>query len=144
MSPTLGAVDLGALQDAIADEAATLSSIEAVLGAADNSIEYDYLTIGEDEEIEAGTQCVAGSSVRVTLHIWTQEKGFTRNKAIACDLRNLLDEEARALRSAAPLTVANHKVIGLYFESARYMRDPNVGVAHGVIAFNVEIEASNS
>lgn len=133
-SPGANTIDALALQDAIGTLIAdNIGEIEGVIAAPDNSVAYPYVTLGEDEEADASTQCVAGSDIFFPIHVWTKEKGWTQNKRICCDIRSLLNE--------AEIVVSGHVVKSIYFRRARRIPDPELGIRHGVMEFDVWIEA---
>ncbi len=126
-------VDTAALTTAIGQRLEGVDSLVRIYNATDAKALYPCATIGEADEYDSSTECLDGSRVWFPVHVWTQESGTRRCQQVGRDVRARLDNH--------DLSVPGHRVICLFFERARYMRDPDPGLAHGVIEFEIEIEA---
>lgn len=95
------------------------------------SAAYPYVTLGEDQILpDAGTD-YDGADVTLTLHVWSKATGFPETKRIAAAIR-------AALAAELPLTAL--RLVDLVYEGARYLREPDGLVSHGVVTFTALTE----
>lgn len=96
---------------------------------------YPYLAIGEDEMNDASVQFLEAGTVRMKVHVWTKEEGFSACKAIEAALRKALTADG------AFDAIVGLRVVSCDFWTNRFFKDPKHGIRHGVSEYDVEIEA---
>lgn len=92
---------------------------------------FPCVVVGEAQTVGDDIDCADLSTVYLTVHVWTRENTFTACKSIAGEIR-------RALRRAEG--VQDGFACDFSFEDARYLRDPNPEISHGVVTFHVSAE----
>jgi len=101
-----------------------------VYDAVPENTDYPYIVIGDDFATDWGTKSFPGWSVLVTIHIWSDYKGWRETKAI-------MDAAEQAL-CTNEFVLQNHTIAVLLPESAQVLRDPS-GLRHGVLRLRVKI-----
>ncbi len=95
---------------------------------------YPYVKTGESVETRDNTHDSHGSSTVITLHVWSQYRGYSQARAIASRLRALLEHR--------PLTIVGHRHVATYFVSQQTLTDPEPpgDIRHIPISFRVLTE----
>ncbi len=137
-------INLADLQDAVALTLAKDADLTTeigdrngnIQGAASPEVALPYISIGEVDVTDESVQCLTAKRVRLQIHIWTDERGFHKNKRCEAAIVAALDDNAFA--------VTDHRVVSCFHERSDFMRDPEAGVRHGVVEFDVTIEPEQS
>lgn len=92
---------------------------------------YPYIVIGEALETADNSHDSHGSNTVITLHVWSQYRGYAQALTIASRLRALLEHR--------PLTVAGHRHVATYYVSQQTITDPEPpgDIRHVPISFRV-------
>ena len=87
---------------------------------------FPYLTIGDEQVMDAGNSCAEGWELYPDVHIWTRPLAGSKleGKALAAELVD---------RLLAIDTVDGFTVISARLETARAFRDPDGLTEHGVV-----------
>lgn len=127
---------LGPIQEAVYEVLSGDATLDGlVTGVFDEVPEgtaMPYVTIGEALEQPAGAHDRYGRETVLTLHVWTDTRGFARATEITSRLVSLLDHQ--------PLTISGHHHVVTRYEFSQTLRDPEPHVRHIPIRFRVETE----
>lgn len=116
------------------------TALAAVMGGAvrvfdhvPDGARFPYLTIGDEQSIDDGTDCGEASEVFADVHVWSRDdaQGRVEAKRIAAIVRPLL---------AQRLPVPPDTIVVGEFRSARHFMDPDGQTAHGVLTFRYLVE----
>lgn len=88
-----------------------------------------YVTFGEPSETRSDQHDAQGLDVDLELHVWSRYRGYKEAAEIVQLLHNELDRK--------PLTVEGFRNVSVAADGARYMRDPDPELRHGVAPFRV-------
>ena len=92
---------------------------------------FPCVLVGEAQTVEDEADCIVGSEVFLTIHVWTRENGFTACKSIAGEIR-------RALRGVSE--IQDGFACDFQFDDTTFLRDPGGELSHGVVRFAVLTE----
>jgi hypothetical protein len=97
---------------------------------------YPYVVLGDAIETADNTHDSHGSNTVITLHVWSQYRGYAQALTIASRLRALLEHR--------PLTIAGHGHVATYFVSQQTLTDPEPpgDIRHVPVSFRVLTEVS--
>jgi hypothetical protein len=123
--------------------AALVSDLDVTaLVPADNIVDanarpevFPRINLGEDQELPADEIVSRYTTVISTLHVWVREPGLATAKAIAGEVRRVLNQPNRLVFERD-----GYRCIDCKFTSARFVRDPDGATAHGIVAFTSVIE----
>lgn len=93
---------------------------------------FPYVTWEDDGTNDDSADCVVGSEIFFSLHIWSRAVGKPESKRIAGVIRALLDENALSVTDYNLVTV-NHRI-------TRWLRDPDGLTKHGIVTFRALID----
>ena len=93
---------------------------------------FPYLTIGEVRTADWSTATEAGAEHRLTLNVWSRERGKRQ-------CYEVMEAIEAALHDAA-LGLDDHALVNLRFEFAETRRDPDGITYHGVVRFRAVTE----
>ncbi|MFI2431990.1 DUF3168 domain-containing protein [Streptomyces sp. NPDC018693] len=112
--------------------------IQGVFDFVEEKQPYPYVQYGEAVETADNTHDSHGSNTVITLHVWSQFRGYSQALAIATRLRALLEHR--------PLTIAGHRHVATYFVSQQTLTDPEPpgDIRHVPCSFRVLTEVVNS
>jgi hypothetical protein len=96
---------------------------------------FPRINLGEDQEVAADDVVTRYTTVIATLHVWVREPGLATAKAIAGEVRRVLNRPSRLVFEAS-----GYRCIDSRFASARFLRDPDGVTAHGIVTFESVIE----
>jgi len=94
---------------------------------------FPYASFGEARTLDWSTGTEEGAEHRLTLHVWSRERGKSECLAV-------MEAVEAALRDAT-LTLDGHALVNLGFEAADARRDPDGITWHGVLRFRGVTEA---
>lgn len=97
---------------------------------------YPYVTIGDDQTINAGNVCEDGWTVYADVHVWSRPANESKGevKGLVATIVPLL---------ATELTVTGHLVVLGELETVRTFRDPDGLTEHSVITIRYEVEPAS-
>ena len=135
-------INLASLQHAIGERLAASLIVTAQLGdhdgrvlaATDPNAQMPFLTFGEDDVRDDSVGGLQAKDVRIAIHIWTREQGFSNCKAIDAAIVEEFDDK--------PLIVHGQRIVGIWHATSRFMKDVRDDIRHGVTEFEVKTEAS--
>ncbi len=121
MDPALQAAVYGALTGA------GLTVHDAAPESGDTT--FPYVQIGPGQAIADDTQCANGFVTFFDLHVWSRENGMNEVRGIATTIRTALHQIA--------LAVAGFTTVHAFFESARFLNDPDGKTRHGIVTIRL-------
>lgn len=96
-----------------------------------------YVIVNDTTERRDDAQCIAGTAVDLTVHVWTDDA--TSGSALQ-DARAIAYEVASALHDY-PLALPTKRLVTLEHRGERIFYDPDGVSGHGVVEFSAIIEA---
>lgn len=93
---------------------------------------FPYISWGDDGTNDDGSDCVVGSEVFFSLHVWSKAVGKPQAKRIAGVVRNCLDEAA--------LSVTGYHLVTLHHRITRWPNQPDGVIKHGVVTFRALLD----
>jgi hypothetical protein len=95
---------------------------------------YPFIVIGESVETPDNRHRGFGRQTVITLHVWTQYRGYSQGLAIAARVTELLDHQ--------PLTLTGLDHIATRFEFSQTLTDPEPpgNIRHVVLRYRVVTE----
>ncbi|MDN3021537.1 DUF3168 domain-containing protein [Streptomyces sp. S.PB5] len=130
----------GPVQDAVlavlTADAELMALVKGVFDWVKEKQPYPYVVLGESIETPDNTHDSHGSNTVITLHVWSQYRGFHQARTIVTRLRALLEHR--------PLTIAGHRHVATYFVSQQTLTDPEPpgDIRHVPISFRVLTQVS--
>jgi hypothetical protein len=121
-----------AVYDLLTGDTTLTGLVVGVFDEVPEGTAYPYVTLGEAIEQPDGAHDRFGRQTVLTLHVWTNTRGFTDGEAIASRLISLLDHQ--------PLTIDGHHHVVTRYEFSQTLRDPEPHVRHIPIRFRVITE----
>ncbi|MER7077912.1 Protein of unknown function [Saccharopolyspora kobensis] len=88
-----------------------------------------YVTLGDPSELPSDQHDAQGLDVDLDLHVWSRYRGYKEAAEIVALLHAELDRK--------PLPVDGFTNVSIAAGGARYMRDPDPELRHGVAPFRV-------
>ncbi|MCZ4604994.1 DUF3168 domain-containing protein [Streptomyces sp. Lzd4kr] len=128
----------GAIQDAVLAllqaDAELMALVQGVFDWVEEKQPYPYVVLGESVETPDNSHDSHGSNTVITLHVWSQYRGYHQARTIATRLRALLEHR--------PLTIVGHRHVATYFVSQQTLTDPEPpgDIRHIPISFRVLTE----
>ncbi|HEY4309485.1 MAG TPA: DUF3168 domain-containing protein [Pirellulales bacterium] len=99
---------------------------------------FPYVTIGESQNVPDDAECIDGSEIFLTLHVWTRQNGidFGPNKKIVAALDAVLNN--------AVLTLAGgYRCVEIKRDGARFFVDPDNVTVHGVASYRAMVDPTD-
>lgn len=93
---------------------------------------FPYVNWDDDGTNDDSADCVTGSEIFFSLHIWSRSVGKPEAKRIAGVIRRLLDENE--------LSVTDYHLVTLNHRITRWVRDPDGLTKHGIVTFRALID----
>lgn len=93
---------------------------------------FPYITIGESQNLPDKAECIDGSEIFITLHVYSKAPGFGQVKAIAAAISDSLDEAA--------LDLDEHDLFELTRDSVLFRTDPDNVIKHAILVFRALTE----
>jgi hypothetical protein len=114
------------------------ASVPAVSGRVHDrvpqSVGFPHLQIGDIQTVEDGADCIDGTEVTVTLHVWSRATGAVEARSIAASCRLCLHEWLPDL-SAQGFRCVEHM-----HRDTRLVGDPDGVTSHAVLTFRLLID----
>ena len=120
---------LSAIYVRLSESAALQARGVEVYDEAPESAKAPYVTLGEPNESRSDQHDAQGLDVDLDLHVWSRYRGYKEAAEIVADLHAELDRK--------PLVVEGFTNVSIAADGARYMRDPDPELRHGVAPFRV-------
>lgn len=105
-----------ALYETLTADATLAGMVTGVFDYVPEGTAYPYVHVGEATEIPDNTHSGFGRQTVVTLHVWSQHRGFSEALTIAARIIQVLDH--------APLTIDGLRHVATRFESSQTLTDP--------------------
>lgn len=133
-------IDIGAVQDAIGGILASDGTLEAILdnnpsriiGGVYGVATFPYIAIGQSDVVDDSVQFLSAKRIRFKASIYTNEAGFEQCKDAEARVVELLDGNN--------FDVPDHRITGCFHATTRFMLDPEDGVRHGAVEFDIDVE----
>lgn len=87
---------------------------------------FPYVTVGDEQSIDAGDQCAAMFDVFADIHVWSRAVGKVEAKRVGEAVRQAL---------AADIVVEDYDVVLQEFQTSRILNDPDGLTTHAVLTF---------
>lgn len=126
------ALQKAAVAALVADAAVGALIGDRIYDAAPRDAQFPYLTIGETRLADWSTGTEAGSEHRLTLDVWSRQRGKRQCYEIMEAVAAVLDDTGLALD--------DHALINLRFDFADVGRDPDGITYHGAMRFRAVTE----
>jgi hypothetical protein len=125
-----------AVRAALQADTALMDLVKGIFDWVEEKQPYPYVKIGQALETPDNTHDSHGSRTLITLHVWSQHRGYAPALTIASRVRALLEHR--------PLTIAGHRHVATYFVSQQTITDPEPpgDIRHVPISFRVLTEVS--
>lgn len=107
---------------------------ERIHDAPPRNAEFPYVSFGQTSLADWSTGTESGAEHRLTLHVWSRERGKRQCYEIMGAIEAVLHD--------APLALDGHALVNLRFEFAEARRDPDGITYHGVMRFRAVTEAA--
>ncbi|MEV0843610.1 DUF3168 domain-containing protein [Actinocatenispora sera] len=123
---------LGAVQTAVYARLAgdvTLAAMAPVYDEVPEGTAYPYVTISGLDATPDNALGELGSSVNITLNVWSKYRGYAQAQRIAARVDALLDHQ--------PLSVAGYRDVSVLQQALRAVRDPNPEIRRVVAEYQV-------
>lgn len=118
-----------AIYRTLAEDDELQSLVSGVFDDVPEGTEFPYVVIGESTLIPDNYLTGFGREVRVTLHVWSQYRGFAEALEIADRVCQLLDHQ--------PLAVEGWEHIATRLDFMETLHDPDPSLRHVPIQFSV-------
>ncbi|MCZ7414316.1 DUF3168 domain-containing protein [Streptomyces sp. WMMC897] len=126
-----------ALYQLLTGDAVLMDLITAVVDYPPEDQPYPFLQLGDAVETPDNAHDRHGSQTVVTLHVWSQYRGYAQALGIAGRLVELLDHQ--------PLTITGHRHVVTRLVQVLTLTDPEPpgDIRHVPVTFRVVTEVSN-
>lgn len=116
------------------DDATLAGMVDAVYDYLPETAPYPFVVIGEAIETPSNAHDRYGRDTVVTLHVWSQYRGYAQALRIAAQVIALLDHQ--------PLTITGLTHIATRYEFSQTLTDPEPpgDIRHVVLRFRVVTE----
>lgn len=93
-----------------------------------------YVTIGEGQNVPDLAECIDGSEIFLTMHVFTQENGidYAPNKRIVAVMDSVLHN--------ADLTLTGFRCVQILRDGSRFFVDNDNRTVHGVASYRALVE----
>ena len=125
-----------AVRDALLADAVLMGLLKGVFDFVPEKQPYPYIETGHAVETPDNAHDRHASSTLVTLHIWSQERGFAQALTIAARVIQALDH--------TPLAIAGHTHCWTRFETMTTLKDPEPpgDIRHVAMDFRIGTEVA--
>jgi hypothetical protein len=121
-----------AVRDALRGSAALTTLIDTrVYDQPPEKPVFPYVSIGEDEIVDASTTCDVAFEAYVTVHCWSRARGKPELKRCAAAVYDALN---------VPLAMTAWTVSEVIFDHTRHQRDPDGVTEHSIVTFRYLID----
>lgn len=96
---------------------------------------FPYVTIGESQRVPDFADCIPGSEMFVTLHVFSRAGGYEQAKRVIAAIDDVLDE--------ADLTLPTHRCVEIRNDGWQTFTDQDLRTAHGVVTYRALVEPTD-
>lgn len=93
---------------------------------------FPYVTIGESQDLADIADCIDGSEIFMTFHVWSRAGGFNQAKTIGFAIHSVLQD--------ADLTLESFRCVQIASDNNRFFFDQDNVTAHGVLTYRALVE----
>lgn len=93
---------------------------------------FPFIVFGDVQVVPDLADCIDGSEIFPSLHIWSRDKTFAECKTVSAT--------AWASISAAEITLSENRLLLIERSAERYLRDPDGLTMHGVLTLRALTE----
>jgi len=111
----------------------TSPMITGVFDEVPDGQSFPYIVIGDQNEASFSTMAKDGGVLLITLHIWSQAKGFREAELVLGRANYLLD---------GALVITGYAHVGTVYEGADTLRDPDGITRHIAARYRVYAQSS--
>jgi hypothetical protein len=105
-----------------------------VYDRAPQNVVFPFIQIGDIQTVEDGADCIDGTEVFVTLHVWSRAVGRVEARQVAASCRLALHEWL------PDLTANGFRCVEHMHRDTRVMEDPDGLTSHGILNFRLLID----
>ena len=124
----------GAILDVLSGDATLAGMTDAIYDYLPEDVPYPFVVIGESVETPDNRHNGFGRQTAITLHVWSQYRGYAQALRIGARITELLDHQ--------PLVLAGLDWIATRFEFSQTLTDPEPpgDIRHLVLRYRVVTE----
>lgn len=123
----------GAIIARLRAQVAALSN--RVYDRAPQTVAFPYAEFGETQTLDDGAECIDGTEVYVTLHVWSRAIGAVEARTLSAAIRT-------AVKDWRPdLSAALYRCIDFQHRETRVLADPDDVTTHAVITLRAIVDA---
>lgn len=127
-----GAVIQSLLNNATVTSLIGVRAYDDVPPKTPNGPTFPYVVWKVDGTNDDSSDCVIGSEIFFSIHVWSRVYGSVEARRIAGAVRQLLDE--------APLSVTGYNLVTLNHRITRWVDDPDGLTKHGIVTFRALLD----
>ncbi len=116
----------------VADDGVGALVADRIFDAAPRNAGFPYLSLGETRAADWSTGTEAGAEHRLTLHVWSRQRGKRESFEIMAAVEAALHDQ--------PLALDGQALVNLRLEFADARRDPDGITWHGAMRFRAVTE----
>lgn len=131
MSSSLKAIQQ-AIYERLTADTVLMGKITGVFDEVPQNQPFPYVTIGDMTSTPWRTMSRFGEEVTITLHIWSQQKGFREAYEILDDLNRLLADQV--------IPVLGWDVAACWYEFSDTIRDPDGVTKHIPVRYRMQVQ----
>lgn len=121
-----------AIFDRLTFDETLMSKVTGVFDDVPEGHAFPYVTIGDATSSPFRTMSRFGEEVTITLHIWSQYKGFKEANEILTELNRLLADQ--------DLVVDGYDVMSSMYEFSETIRDPDGKTRHLPVRYRIVVQ----
>lgn len=97
-------------------------------------ITFPYITIGESQAIPNEAECINGSEIFLTFHVYSKGPGYEETKRIAAAIYSSLHD------ADDEITLDEHRLFLLKFDLELYRTDQDSVIKHAILTYRALTE----
>lgn len=102
---------------------------------APQTVAFPHVEFGETQTLDDGADCVDGTEIYITLHLWSRAVGAVEARMLSAAIRT-------AVRDWRPdLSAAGYRCIDFQHRETRVLADPDDVTTHAVVTLRAIIDA---
>lgn len=94
--------------------------------------QFPYVIVGEGQNVPDLAECIDGSEIFNTIHVFSRAGGYAEAKRIVATLDAALHD--------ADLTLTDHRCITIQRDGAQFFSESDGATAHGVVTYRALVE----
>ncbi len=129
---------LQAVRAALAADTQLAGMVHGIFDFVPGDQPYPYVVVGEATEIPDNAHDRHGNQTPVTLHVWSQYRGYSQALTIAARIIQVLDHQ--------PLAIEGHHHVATRYEFSQTLTDPEPpgDIRHVPMRFRVITEVTSA